>query len=300
MKSYRAIVALAVTVVLWAVAFPAIRVGVHQYGPAALSLLRLAVASAVLAIAAPLVGVRRPARRDLPLITLAAIAGVAGYQFLLNWGEVHVPAGTASLIVVSNPVYSAILAVIFIGERMSPRKIVGVGVALGGSVSIAAARGTLGFDRSAWAIVGAAFAFGAYHVIIKPLLRRYSGLEVTAYATWIGTVLLLPALPALIRAMPHASAGGAVAAGFLGLAPSALGYVAWGYAIGRLPVTTATSSLYLVPPIAVVVGYLWLGETPRIAELVGGTVAIAGVAFANSRRSATRTARAEVLVERRT
>jgi drug/metabolite transporter (DMT)-like permease len=94
--------------------------------------------------------------------------------------------------------------------------------------------------------LAAAIAFGVYHVSIKPLLTRYTGLEVTAYATWTGTLLLLPALPSLIHALPHASADAALSAGFLGQAPSALGFVSWGYAVARLPVTTATTSLYLV------------------------------------------------------
>ncbi|TCN32851.1 drug/metabolite transporter (DMT)-like permease [Kribbella orskensis] len=284
MKTNRAWAALAATIVLWAVAFPAIRVGLAGYGPAALALLRLMIASASLALAAPILGLRRPARRDLPLIALAGLTGMAGYQFLLTWGEVHVPAGTASLIIVTNPVYSAVVAMLFIGERMTARQVVGAGAALVGTIAIATARAGVEIDRSAWVILAAAVAFGSYHVAIKPLLSRYSGLEVTAYATWTGTLLLLPGLPALVQAIPDATARATLAAAFLGVAPSALGFVAWGYAVARLPVTTATGALYLVPPIAVVTGWLWLGENPRAIELLGGVLAIASVAFANSRR----------------
>lgn len=283
-KINRALAALAITIVLWAVAFPAIRVAVAEYGPAALSLLRLVIASATLALAAPLLGLRRPSRRDLPLIALAGLTGMAGYQFLLTWGEVHIPAGTASLIIVTNPVYSAAIAMLFLGERMTTRQVIGAGAALVGTIAIATARGGVHFDRSTWVILAAAVAFGAYHVTIKPLLSRYSGLEVTAYATWTGTLLLLPGLPALVQATPHTTARAALAAAFLGVAPSALGFLAWSYAVARLPVITATGALYLVPPIAVGTGWLWLGENPRAIELLGGILAIASVAFANSRR----------------
>src|ERR1700728_2720320 len=60
-------------------------------------------------------------------------------------------------------------------------------------------------------------------------LGRYTGLEVTAYATWAGTALLLPAIPALMHAWPQAGSRATAAAVFLGLAPSPLGFVAWGY-----------------------------------------------------------------------
>lgn len=64
---------------------------------------------------------------------------------------------------------------------------------------------------------------------------------------------------------------------YLGLFPSALGFVLWGYAVARLPVTIATSLLYLVPPVAVFIAFLWLGEIPYPAELWGGLVVLLGV-----------------------
>jgi drug/metabolite transporter (DMT)-like permease len=187
---------------------------------------------------------------------------MAVYQLLLNWGELRVPGGTASLIVVTNPVFSAIIAVLFLGERIASRQVIGGVVALGGIAAIAAGQGGLRFERYALIVLAAAVALGTYHAAIKPLLSRYTGLEVTAYATWAGTLLLLPAIPALAHAWPHAGKQAIVATVFLGLAPSALGFAAWGYGVARLPVTVATGSLYLVPPIAVLIGYVWLGDKP--------------------------------------
>ena len=59
--------------------------------------------------------------------------------------------------------------------------------------------------------------------------------------------------------------------------PSALGFVLWGYAVANLPMATATSLLYLVPAVAVLIAFVWLGEVPRAGELLGGFVVIAGV-----------------------
>ncbi len=98
-----------------------------------------------------------------------------------------------------------------------------------------------------------------------------------------GDGLLLPAIPALMHAWPQAGSRATAAAVFLGLAPSALGFVAWGYGVARLPVTVATASLYLVPPIAVLVGYAWLGDKPTAIELIGGGIAIGGVVVASRR-----------------
>jgi drug/metabolite transporter (DMT)-like permease len=61
------------------------------------------------------------------------------------------------------------------------------------------------------------------------------------------------------------------------LVPSALGFVLWGYAVANLSVATSTSLLYLVPPVAVFIAFVWLGEIPRAGELLGGLVVLAGV-----------------------
>ena len=117
MNTKPATLAAAGTVLLWASAFPAITVAVRGLGPAGLAVARLAVASAALAVVAPVLGVRRPRPRDLPLIALCGLAGMTGYQLLLNAGERVVSAGTASLLVATAPVYASLLAVAFLGEH---------------------------------------------------------------------------------------------------------------------------------------------------------------------------------------
>ncbi|MDT7682010.1 MAG: terminal-alkyne amino-acid exporter [Pseudonocardiales bacterium] len=275
----RASVALALTVVLWACAFPAIRVGVAGYGVAALSVLRLGVASVALGLAAPLLRVRLPRRADLPLIALCGLAGMSAYQLLLNWGEVAVPAGTASLLVSTAPVFSVLLAYLFLGERLGRLKLVGSAVALAGSAVIALAGGDAHYASAAWLVLAAAVVQGVYHCACKPLLRRYTGLEVACYAMWAGTLFLLPLAPAAIGRIASAPIGATVSVVFLGLLPSAVGFVTWGYAVARFTVTVATAALYLVPVVALAVAFGWLGERPRLIELVGGLVSIAGVAL---------------------
>ena len=289
MTTKPATLAAAGTVLLWASAFPAITVAVRGLGPAGLAVARLAVASAALALAAPLMGVRRPKRGDLPLIALCGLAGMTGYQLLLNAGERVVPAGTASLLVATAPVYASLLAVAFLGERATRRPGAsqhwgGSAVALGGTALIAASHG-LGFGTSALIVLAAAVLQAIFHTAQKPLLARYTGFEVTAYAMWAGTVFVLPWTGSLLRALwgPGAHAGGAAigSAVFLGLAPSAAGFVLWAYAMARTDVGRVTVSLYLVPAAAIGISLVWLGEVPGPAELIGGAIALAGVVLAS-------------------
>ena len=285
MNTRSATLAAAGTVLLWASAFPAITVAVRGLGPAGLAVARLAVASAALALAAPLMGVRRPKPRDLPLIALCGLAGMTGYQLLLNAGERVVPAGTASLLVATAPVYASLLAVAFLGERSSgrTRRWAGSAVALAGTALIAVSHG-LGFGTSALIVLAAAVLQGIFHTAQKPLLARYTGFEVTAYAMWAGTVFVLPWTGSLVRALwARAHAGGAAigSAVFLGLAPSAAGFVLWAYAMARMDVGRVTVSLYLVPAAAIGIALVWLGQVPGPAELIGGAIALAGVVLAS-------------------
>src|ERR1700729_4006478 len=110
------------TVLLWASAFPAISVAVPALGPVGLSEARLTVASLTLALACPFMKVHRP--RALPART--------AYQLLLNPGELVGPAGTASLLVATAPVYASLLAACFLGERPTRRRWAGSAVALAG------------------------------------------------------------------------------------------------------------------------------------------------------------------------
>jgi len=280
MSTKPATLAAAGTVLLWASAFPAITVAVRGLGPAGLAVARLAVASAALAVAAPLMGVRRPKPRDLPLIALCGLAGMTGYQLLLNAGERVVPAGTASLLVATAPVYASLLAVAFLGEHATRRRWAGSAVALAGTALIAASHG-LGFGTSALIVLAAAVLQAIFHTAQKPLLARYTGFEVTAYAMWAGTVFVLPWTGSLLHALPHAGGAAIGSAVFLGLAPSAAGFVLWAYAMARTDVGRVTVSLYLVPAAAIGISLVWLGEIPGPAELIGGAIALAGVVLAS-------------------
>ncbi|MFT2019988.1 DMT family transporter [Streptomyces sp. 796.1] len=283
MKIPKAFWALALTVITWASAFPAIRVGLDGFGVAGLSLGRLMVASIALAVAAPFLGVRVPERRDLPMIVLCGLTGMSAYQILLNWGEVHVSAGIASLLIAVAPVFSVLLAAAFLGERITWLKTAGSLVAIAGVAVIVLAGGHAEYTASAWVVLAAAAVQGTYHFATKPLLARYTGLEVACYAMWAGTLFLLPVLPRMVHGFATAPADAVVSTVFLGIFPSAIGFVAWGYAVARLSLASSTAALYLVPPVALIVAYVWLGEVPPPLSLVGGVLGIAGVALINHR-----------------
>jgi drug/metabolite transporter (DMT)-like permease len=264
-------------VLSWASAFPAIRVAAPELGVVGLSVVRLLVAALALLVLAPALGLRLPARRDLPLVLGCGVFGMAAYQVLLNWGELHVTAGTASIIVGAAPLVSVAIAAGAFGERLTVVKIAGSAVAISGVVLVSTSRPGTTVTSTIWIVIAAAVVQGIYHPLTKPLLRRYTGLEVATYGMVVGVVLTLPFAGLAWSDLSTASAGAWWAAVYLGVVPSALGFLMWGYTVARMPVATSTSLLYLVPAAAIGIAYVWLGEQPILAELLGGLVVITGV-----------------------
>lgn len=265
-------------VLLWASAFPAIRVAAPELGPAGLSLVRLAVATTALIVAAAVTRVRLPRWRDLGWIAGCGFFGMTAYQLLLNWGEVSVPAGTASIIVAAAPLVSVAVARLLFQEQVTRVTVAGSAVALAGVAFVSLARAGLSLSGAVWLVIGAMAVQGIYHPLQKPLLNRYTSLEVATYCMTAGTIMTLPFAPFDLGPLLHADAGAWAAAVYLGLLPSAAGFVLWAYAVSRMPVAAATSLLYLVPPVAVLIAWVWLGEVPVAQELIGGLIVIAGVA----------------------
>jgi drug/metabolite transporter (DMT)-like permease len=132
-------------------------------------------------------------------------------------------------------------------------------------------------------VLAAAVAQAVYHFASKPLLARYTGFQVACYAMWSGTLFLAPLAPLAVRSVAQAGVAPVGAAVFLGLLPSALGFVTWGYALARCTVTATTSALYLVPPVALIIAFCWLHEIPHPADLLGGAISIAGVILISRR-----------------
>jgi drug/metabolite transporter (DMT)-like permease len=274
-----ALAAALVTVVLWASAFVGIRAAGEDLSPGALSLGRLAVGSALLGVFVLVQRGRLPGRRDWPLIVVCGVLWFGLYNLALNEAERRVDAGTAAMLVNVGPILIALLAGWLLREGFPRTLVAGCAVAFAGVVVIGLAtseRGVAAGWGAALCVAAAAFYAGGV-VAQKPLLSRASALHVTWLACTIGLVVCLPFAPSLADELGDADASSIAWMLYLGAFPTAIGFMTWAYALSRTTAGRMGATTYLVPPIAILIGWVMLGESPAALAFVGGALCLGGV-----------------------
>lgn len=288
----RTLLALAITVLLWGSAFPVVRAllvpsasGQPSFPPAELALLRYGLATLVLGALALVVRPPLPRRRDLPRLAAIGAVGICLYNLAVNDGSRSVSAGPGSFIVNTAPLFSALIAVTWLGERLRLAGWVGMFISLGGIALIAAgeARGVV-LSSGVAEMACAAILWSIYTVLQKPLLPHYGAIGMVCYVAGIGTLMLSPCLPSALHCLHAASRRDCALLAYLAIGPSAIAFTTWSYAVAQVPVTRVMPFLYAVPLVALAVGWTALGERPTALSLVGCLLIILGLVIVNRRR----------------
>lgn len=263
---------------LWASAFTGIRVGLEAYTPEQLSLLRLLVGSAALVVLALFCRMRLPEAKDIPIILLLGGLGFAVYHTALNYGEITVSAGPASLLVSTTPIFAAVLSLIFFRERFGMWGWIGSIVGFMGVALISLGTGdALSMNSGALLILLGSFSESLYFVFQRTYVKKYGFLAFTTYTIWAGTLFMLVFLPGLGEAVRIAPLEVTLSVVYLALFPTVLPYLALAYLTSRLGASEATSSLYLTPAVAFAIAWIWLGEVPSLLSIAGGIITLIGV-----------------------
>jgi drug/metabolite transporter (DMT)-like permease len=280
-SSYLPLAAALVAVVLWAAAFVGIRAAGRSFSPGALALGRLTIGTVLLGVLTWSRPVVRLSRRDFGLLVIAGLLWFGVYNVVLNDAERRVDAGTAAMLVLIAPIFIIGLAAVFLKERATPNLVLGGALAFAGVIVIGVATST-----GSASLVGvilclvAALASAIGLVAEKPVLSRVSALQATWMCCAVGTLFCLPYAPLLVRELRAAPAAGTGWLIFLGVFPTSIAFTTWAYALARGSAGRVAATAYLVPPIAIVMSWLILGEVPTLIAVLGGALCLVGVSIA--------------------
>ena len=273
-------------VVLWGISFVATRAALSEIPPVTLVFTRFALGTALLLALLALRGRLSPPPRDAwPALLSMGFLGVFFHQMLQAHGLELTTAVHAGWLIGLTPIWSALLAVIVLRERLGPVKVAGLllgfagallvitrGQLTGGVLALPATRGDL-------LILVSTVNWAVYSIVGRRTLARLGSARATAFAMLAGWLLIVPIF--LLRAdwtdWARLSPGGWGAVLFLGIGCSGLGYLLWYSALERLETARVAVFLYIEPLVTLATAVALLHEPVHATTVLGGVIVLAGV-----------------------
>jgi drug/metabolite transporter (DMT)-like permease len=283
-RSYVLLVTLSI---IWGLAFVAIRRADFELTPVNLTLLRWFIVSAAFLALYPFVVKPRASfeRRDLPRLAVVGLTNVVIYHVALNTAEQTVDASLAGLLISFGPIFLVLLSMLVLHEAVGGRIWLALAIAVVGAAVISSpglSLGTSGVVGPVLVVV-AGLSNAVYTVASKPLVLKYGPIPVSAWASLVGTLMLVPlASPSLVAQAEGLSAAGWESVLYLALLSTVLTNTIYftlvhGQAVSRLGI-----QLFLVPLVSASGGVLILGEGISPVTVVGGALLLLAVGLATS------------------
>jgi drug/metabolite transporter (DMT)-like permease len=282
----RALAALAFTTIIWGVTPVFVRSVSLFLGPTQALIIRLLLTGLVFTTVLALTTGFKMERKDLVKLAVLSFIGMLGYYAGTVFGFLYAPAGVGTLILSTAPLLIAILAGLIGTERLGLATILGLAVSFAGSVllvwgqstgEVTVANANVAFG--CFLIFLASVGWSAFVVLSKPLIQKYGALKVTGLSNLI---IMLPALPFIssetLSTFTNMNQNEALSLAFLILVGATLAVFTWNYAAGHLRPSLLSSSLYIMPVLALAAGWAILNEIITQNTLLAAALILAGVA----------------------
>lgn len=266
----------AIAAVLWGLLGPVTRIALREGMDAVeVAIWRALLAAGIFAVHATVIGRVRLDRRDLPSVVAFGVVGVAGLLACYSRAVEAGGAALAAILLYTAPVWVAILSTLFLGERMTGRKLIALFVATAGVAGIAVSSGTGGIRLTPAALgwgLGSGFAYALYYLFGKRYFDRYPTATLFVYALPVGAVAMLP-----MARLTHKTAVAWGALVFLAVVSTYLAYLFYSAGLRRVEATRASTVATVEPVVAAVAALLMWGERLSAAAYACGALVLLGV-----------------------
>jgi drug/metabolite transporter (DMT)-like permease len=270
------------TIVFWSLAYVLTRLSLHYFSAFSLGFLRYFVASCTLLMMVLITKMKMPQKSDVKWFFAAGAFGFFLYMLTFNKGCETVTAATSSVIIAVVPVITALLARVFYQEKLSVFQWVAIAIEFSGVILLTMMNHAFTFNHGVIWLFLAAIALSAYNLFQRKLTRTYTGLQVSAYSIFAGTVMLAMFLPDSIKEVQGAPSIQLVYLVILGVFSSALAYAAWAQAFKKAKQTSSVSNyMFVTPFLTSLFGFVFAKEKPDLPTLVGGAVILTGMLIFN-------------------
>lgn len=271
-----------ITILFWSLAFVWTRVALREFSPFNLGLLRYLIASAVLLVLARVYRFSLPDKKDLPLCILSGLTGFTLYVITFNLGTATVASATASVLVATSPIFTALMATALFREKLMRYQWVAIAVEFLGILIMTVYGAVISFNYGVIWLLAASILVSVYNILQRRLTKKYTALQATSYSIWFGTLFMLGFLPDSIRQVSTASWEAIVSFIMLGLFSTATAYVTWSMAFARAEYTASvTNYMFFTPFVSGILGFVILMEIPDLSTFIGGAFIIAGAVLFN-------------------
>lgn len=278
----RDVVELLVLAALWGAAFLFMRIAAPVFGPIALVFIRLTGAALLLVPLLAARGELAALRRHWRPIAIVGVVNSALPFLCFAYAALSITAGLAAIFNSATPLFAAIVAWLWLGDRLTPLRVAGLAIGFAGVLWLGWDKAEFKPGGSAWAIGACLLATMSYGIAPNLTKRHLAGvppLAVAAGSQVAAAVLLaLPALVAWPAAAPSTHAW--VVAGLLAIFGTGLAYILYFRLIANAGPTNAVAVTYLVPLFAVLWGGIFLDERLTPTIVAGCAVIFVGTALA--------------------
>ncbi|HVO71489.1 MAG TPA: EamA family transporter [Aggregatilineaceae bacterium] len=275
---------------IWGSSFLLIKVGVKDLGPLPLVSVRIGLAALLMFAFLRLTGRAWPAeRREVAAIVFVGVMNTAVPFSLITWGEQKIDSGLATVLDATVPLFTLVFAHFALSdERITPQKVIGLGTGFLGVALLAsrqAASSSPNPFSGQFAVLLASACYALSVVVIRRYLRRVDPFVVAGGSLMVGgvVIVLITLITASLPALGDLHTKAVLAVLVLAVMNTVVAYFLFYHLISTWGATRTTLVTYIMPPVGVTLGAIFLDETVDWKIVAGAALILGGILAVNWR-----------------